>query len=77
MRNILYIFLLGLTVGCSTIPGYSEWQNKRKTHIHNNLNNTSLSLNCMGGNKIRWYKKLNKVKDCYRNGPYFQYHKNF
>jgi hypothetical protein len=76
MRNILYIFLLGLSSGCSTIPGYVEWQENKKQYLH--MNNTiELSLNCTGGDRTRWYHKANEVKDCYRNGPYFQYHKKF
>ena len=77
MRNILYIFLLGLTVGCSTIPGYTEWQENRSQLTYTDPFSTHLSINCTGGKETRWYKQIGEIEDCLTDGPYIQYNKKF
>ena len=74
--RIYYILILLCTAGCSTIPGYVEWQEKKQKYLFNN-NTAEFSLNCTGGDRTRWYQKANEVKDCIKDGPYFQYHKKF
>ena len=76
--KICYILILyGLTVGCSTIPGYTEWSEKRQQLSYTDPFNTHLSINCTGGKETRWYKQIGEIEDCLTDGPYIRYNKKF
>lgn len=75
--KICYILILyGLTVGCSTIPGYTEWQKNRSSLTYSGESRT-LEINCTGGKETRWYKQIGEIEDCLTDGPYIQYNKKF
>ena len=64
-------------MGCSTIPGYTEWSEKRQQLSYTDPFNTHLSINCTGGQETRWYKQIGEIEDCLTDGPYIRYNKKF